>query len=174
MGHIAFGDLATWLASIGTVGTLLFTVVGLAHERRQKEREKRQEQADHISAWVAKEVDGKAWLAILNQSKDPIYEVVLSVVSFYEADLATGKHTPQAYRDYLSVVPPGGKSYGCVEDDYGGKTFHPAVEIAFKDVSGYFWLRRGDGTLIQISQPPVDYYRVALPVPWQLPEQQLP
>ena len=173
MIQIQLGDVGTWFASIGTVGTLLFTLIGLSHERIRRHSLEKKAQASHISAWVASEENGKAWLAVLNQSKDPIYEVVLSIVSFNESESASGKHTPSEYRDYLSVVPPN-KHYGCVESNYHGMGFHPTVEIAFKDINGQCWLRTGNGTLKEIPVAPVDYYHLALPIEWQLPEQQIP
>lgn len=151
----------------------MFTLIGIAAERKRLARAKRHEQASQVSAWVARESDGKAWIAVLNQSKNPIYEVVLSIVSFNVPDTSSGKYTPHEYRDFLSVVPPD-KHYACVENDYHGMGFHPAVEIAFKDIEGNYWLRKGNGSISEISTSPVEHYRLSLPVEWQLPEQQMP
>jgi hypothetical protein len=76
---ISWGDVATWVTGIATI--LLF-VIGFmqiqterkARIRREKELENqgRREQAELISAWIASEDYGHQWVAILNQSMQPI------------------------------------------------------------------------------------------------------
>ncbi len=122
------------------------------------------QQAELISAFIAKEVQYKAWVTILNLSTEPVYEVIVSIVAFQGADRGA-KHIA-----FLSVVPPG--STPVVTDaDYHGMCFHPSIEIVFSDVKGKNWVRSGRGELTEISQSPVDYYKLSRPLGWQLPEQ---
>jgi hypothetical protein len=102
MSKVQFGDLATWLAAAGTVAAFFLAFGQLEAERKSRRNERIEEQAQKISAWVAKEgpnpVKGQppiAWIAVLNNSSEPIYEVIVTVVRF--------QHIPK----FLSFVPPG-------------------------------------------------------------------
>jgi hypothetical protein len=174
MLHLQPGDLSSWFTAIGTVGTLCLVSLQANQERVQRRRERETDQASHVSSWVAKEQDDKVWLAIYNQSKAPIYEVVISIVPFHGDDKEDpGKETPNEYRDYLSVVPPG-KFYGYVKAGYSNNSFLPGVEIAFKDIGGLFWLRHRNGTLERLHEHPMQHYRLPTSIRWRLAEEDLP
>ncbi len=56
-----------------------------------------------------------------------------------------------------------------MDGGYHGMSFHPAVEIAFKDVKGKNWVRAGRGGLKELSKSPVEYYKLHQPLSWKLP-----
>jgi len=165
LNNLPFGDVATWFTGLATFGAFVVAFVQINNERQIRKNQERKSQAEHISAYIAKEVEYKAWITILNLSSEPIYEVIVSIVAFQGANPGP-KHIA-----FLSVVPPG-KAHVVTDADYHGMSFHPSIEIAFKDVRGKSWVRSGSGDLTEISQSPVDYYKLQRPLGWQLPEQE--
>src|SRR4051812_9394877 len=77
-----WGDVPTWVAAVGTAGTLIATVYLLF--RREQERHKAQ--AVLVSAWMAESAradDEETWdltYLVRNHSEEPVYEVVLTAV----------------------------------------------------------------------------------------------
>lgn len=165
LNNLPLGDVATWFTGLATFGALVAAFVQINNERKIRKSQERKSQAEHISAYIAKEVQYKAQITILNLSTEPVYEVIVSIVAIQGAG-GRAKHIA-----FLSVVPPG-KAHVVTDADYHGMHFHPSIEIAFKDVRGKSWVRSGRGDLTEISQPPVDYYKLSRPLGWQLPEQE--
>ena len=165
LNTLPFGDVATWFTGLATFGAFVVAFVQINNERQIRKNQERKSQAEHISAYIAKEVEYKAQVTIVNLSTEPVYEVIVSIVAFQGANPGP-KHIA-----FLSVVPPG-KAQVVTDADYHGMSFHPSIEIAFKDVRGKSWVRSGRGDLTEISQSPVDYYKLGRPLGWQLPEQE--
>lgn len=178
---ISLGDLATWAGAIGTFLAFFAVILQIRDERiiRKKtenaERERlHREQAEHISAWV----DNEDWqnrgpiaqIAVLNQSKEPIYQVIVSIVAFQGAGPSSGIETQDEFLGFLSIIPPKSKVTVEVNGGYHGMSFHPAVEVAFIDRNGQTWIRKGNGDLMQINHDPTDYYHLPRPLSWQLPK----
>jgi hypothetical protein len=57
-----------------------------------------------------------------------------------------------------------------VDGGWGGMSRRPGVELAFTDRAGVHWVRCADCNLVEIRQPPVEYYDLALPTNWGIPE----
>lgn len=148
------GDIATWVSGIGIVSTFIIGFIQINNERKFRKEKERREQAVHISAFIFKETPAKTTISLLNLSSEPVYEVIVSI-SVFEGTVS-GRHTKasQQFTSFLSVVPPG-RSFTHVDGGYNGMSFHPAIEIAFKDVKGKNWIRTGRGVLKEISKPPV-------------------
>lgn len=179
---IAWGDVATWVAGIGTVATFIVAFFQIHTEResrikREKETHirKMRDQAEHVSSWIAKVKDDPAqvWIAVSNQSTRPVYQVVLSLVMIQGNGPREGKEADATAHVLLSVAPPG-VVFTSVAADYRGMHRHPGIEIAFKDADGKFWIRKADGDLVEINKPPTEYYDVDLPVSWQFGAMEIP
>lgn len=127
----------------------------------------KREQADLVSAWIAKEEDVYAWIAVSNQSNLPVYKVILSTVNI-QGKAASGIESPNDHRALLSVAPPG-KWYTKLLIQRG-MSFIPGVELAFMDNKGQYWVRTGDGILRAIHQPSYEYYNLTMPVSWEYPK----
>ena|ERR1700733_14755202 len=162
------GDVATWVSGIGIVSTFIIGFIQIHNERKIRKEKERKEQAEHISAFIFKETLAKTTIALLNLSNEPIYEVIVSISVFQGSGGGRSIKEFYQYTSFLSVVPPG-KSFTHVDGGYHGMSFHPAVEIAFKDVKGKSWVRTGRGVLKEISKSPVDYYNLHSPLRWRLP-----
>ncbi len=187
------GDIATWIGAIGTLigslvtaGTLIVAFYQIHIERRARIAAEKQEslrttrsQAENISAWVDHEEsekgrDLRAAIVVLNQSTDPIYQVIVSIDSFDYPKAGVAETTnvldvAEVFRGFVSVVPPGKVSV-MVSGNYRGMHFHPAAEIAFMDKSNRYWVRKASGMLLSITESPVDYYHLARPLGWDLPK----
>src|SRR5262249_26633310 len=88
-GHteVAYGDLATWVGSIGVVATLYLALVQIRTEARHRradqiaaqERERRA-QAERISGWPSHKARETTPIILLNRSDEPVYEVIATLV----------------------------------------------------------------------------------------------
>jgi hypothetical protein len=180
MVRVELGDLGTWLAGLGTVGAFFLAFSQLEAERKRQRQVQYEGQAKSISAWVAREGIGTAqgddgpiaWVAISNSSNEPVHEVVATIVKFPHGggkdSLNDGKNVPLEFRAFISVVPPG-VSYARVSGGYRGMHFQPAVEIAFKDKNGKYWVRGKNGGTFEIHKDPVIHYGFSHPMSWVLP-----
>lgn len=162
------GDIATWVSGIGIVSTFIIGFIQINNERRIRKEKERKEQAEHMSAFIFKETHDKTTVALLNLSSEPVYEAIVSISAFHGAIISPTSHVARQYTSYLSVIPPG-KSFTIVDGDYHKLSFHPAIEIAFKDVKGRCWIRSGRGVLKEIDKSPFDFYKLHGPLNWQLP-----
>jgi hypothetical protein len=162
------GDLATWVSGIGIVATFIIGFIQISNERRIRKEKERKEQAERISAFIVKETTAKATIALLNLSSEPIYEVIVSISAFQGPSGSPADSSSRQYTSFLSVVPPG-KSFTYVDGGYKELAFHPAIEIAFKDVKGKNWVRTGRGALKEINKPPIEHYKLHRPLNWKLP-----
>jgi hypothetical protein len=102
-GQIHLGDLPTWLAGLGTVGTLGAALWQIGaerkrrHEREAQEREERHRaQARLISAVVGPEEESGGWavpertgIDLINGSPEPVYRLVVAIVSVQGAGMQT-------------------------------------------------------------------------------------
>src|SRR3984957_6454595 len=150
------GDIATWISGLGILATFIIGFVQINNERKFRKQKERREQAEHISAFIFKETSNKTTVALLNLSSEPIYEVIVSIAVFDTSSASHPTSGSHQYTSFLSVVPPG-KSLTHVDGSYHGISFHPSIEIAFKDVKGKSWIRTGRGVLKEISKSPVNY-----------------
>jgi hypothetical protein len=162
------GDIATWVSGLGIVATFIIGFVQISNERKYRKQKEHREQAEHISAFIHKEAPLKTTVALLNLSAEPVYEVIVSIAVFDSTHVVRPTNASHQYTSFLSVVPPG-KSYTHIDGSYHGMSFHPSIEIAFKDVKGKSWVRTGRGTLREISKSPVSYYKLHNPLRWRLP-----
>ncbi|HSW66341.1 MAG TPA: hypothetical protein VLI54_04370 [Bacillota bacterium] len=159
--RIHWGDASGWVAGIGTVATLAFAAWRyFVNVHRQ--------QANSVTSWVVSNNGRTAWHAIKNSSDNPVYEVIVSLVSFTGGN----ENASLEYKALVSVVPPG--TYYVRTHGNTGMHFHPGSEIAFKDVRGKSWLRKGDGSLKGISQAPPRHYGLSFPIGWTQPNSKDP
>jgi hypothetical protein len=171
--QIKLGDMAAWISGIGTLSAAWIAVAQYRKNSQDKARSYRQEQAGKITSWVLDNNGQTAWHVISNQSENPIYEVIVSLVAFQGAGDAIGKTTPINFRRFLSVVPPG--TYYVKTDGHSGMSFHPSSCVAFTDTQGVSWLRKGDGGLVELgTQKPMEFYDVPRPIGWELPNKKKP
>lgn len=178
------GDLATWCAALFTGGALftaLFQIRTERHIRAKNEadvlEDRNRAQASHVSAWI-KETwahDHQMWHAVQNTSHEPVYQVIITLVSIQGAGIPRegadikGSWLPYHFRSYLSVLPPG-KFYVSMPTGAQSMLVRFGVEVAFTDARGHFWVRKGDGYLEQLQSNPVEYYGLDSIVDWRYPE----
>lgn len=160
-----YGDLATWVGSVGTVGTLasgLWLLKRNEDDRRADAQNARKAQARHVSAWAeagggsqsGTEAD-MVWSShahLLNNSAEPIYDVLVRVVPWN----FPGQRTDQIELWRLPVAVPG-KEYQSTGSFRAPPVTWPqqyACTITFRDAAGIVWRRYADsGELIEMSPP---------------------
>lgn len=175
------GDLATWVGSIGIVATLAVTGRQLERERRLRRREEHRSQAIEISAWPGGadlqpvgpvQLPNGTLIMVANHSHQPIYEVVVTLVSVQGAG-------PQAGGDWVAEAEPGsgrlplgaafvavgpGNWTVTVSDSWHGMSVRVGAEIAFTDARGSHWVRRANGKLEELAAGAVEHYRLGRPI----------
>jgi hypothetical protein len=70
------------------------------------------------------------------------------------------------YGALIGNVPPG-EINSRINTGGGGMHIRHAIEIAFRDAAGRFWLRHGNGTLEEVTKHPLDLYNIEIPVGWE-------
>jgi hypothetical protein len=174
--------IATAAAAAGTVAAFCAALFQIGTERKARHRQEteiqqrdRRSQAERISAWPVETFDeGQTPIALSNRSEEPVYRAVVLLVMIQGAGARTGKELVASgnlqWLDTLTVIPPG-DHFTAVQAGWGGMMRRPGVEVAFTDRAGLHWLRRADGSLAEISKPPVEYYALGEPIGWSLPQE---
>jgi hypothetical protein len=169
---IDWGDVATWVTGLVTFGLFVIGFVQINNERKLRKKNEKElefrhnrEQAEKISGWIVKETPSlTAWVAIINQSPQPIYELIVTIVRLGSSGVPSGIPGRED-RKQIDVAPPG-KGYVEVGAHYQGMFHRPGVEIAFRDVAGKNWVRESDGKLMEIEKSTLEYYNIELPTGW--------
>jgi hypothetical protein len=183
---VHWGDVATWVASVGTVAAVSTALWQVWSQRRKELRNAFHEQAESISAWYSGDyriettsglvVDGVA-INLSNGSLQLVYEVVVFLVFVQGAAPRTGEewaveHLAEKRRGahvVLASVPPGLSS---VKVRWTGDSVRQGrfgAEIGFTDRKGTHWIRRATGELIQIPSTAIEHYRLGRPVDYRVP-----
>lgn len=187
--------IATTIALVIALGGLWLTRQQMASDKRDAEAEHRQEVADRkraqakqVSAWInllgtfkGMLTGLKSEITLNNSSGVPVYGVLAFMVLRQGAGPQTGEGIAQGDHGWagvgddmmptpVDVLPPG--AWVVERPVFSGAGMHhlPGVEIAFTDAAGYHWIRRVDGRLEEISEPPIEHYGIPQPVEWQEPK----
>jgi hypothetical protein len=169
------GDVPTWLAGVGTVGTLVTALwqIGNERERRiaqeQKDREEsRREQARRIASWPGPTppTGSEASIDLVNGSDEPVYNVVVGFV------FVQGAGAPRRLEDWkridaqpsaltpwttAAILVPGRWRVRVPPADFA-MGFRLSSEVGFTDRAGASWVRRGSGTLEELPRDPLAYF----------------
>ncbi len=105
-------------------------------------------------------------MAILNQSVQPIYNVIMSMVALNQ--IGENLTTISPHIACVDIVPPG-QGYVAIEALQFGHPGHSraGVEIAFKDIFENNWIRKTNGELVSLENSTVEHYEIDLPASWQ-------
>jgi hypothetical protein len=195
---IQLGDLPTWLAGVGTVGTLGAALWQIGaerkrrHEREAQEREERHlAQARLISAVMGPEepptkgrpeILGRTGIDLINGSPEPVYRLVVAIVSIQGAGMRTIEQWLE-YRDRrpytdnampittASILPSGNHRIWIQGTGWGrflaGRN---GAEVAFTDRAGSHWIRHAMGQLEELAGDPISHYLGAGPHDLVIPE----
>ncbi len=159
LSTLNWGDVPTWIASIGTLAAISIALWQILGDRRRAAEQQRRAQAELISAWYAGADHDHSRLVIRNASDQPIYEAVVVLV----INGRSGREAPPEYRRILLVVPPG--TYR-IQAPIGwrGMGATPGAEVAFTDRTGEaYWVRRAGGSLTEIDQTAIEHYAIDRP-----------
>jgi hypothetical protein len=156
-----WGNVAEWIAAIGTVGALWYALVQFGQHRRARHIE----QARLVSAWIRsiREPDvplssdqTEITLVLRNGSPEPIYNCAVYVWTSDPPEL--GVDLP-AVGGVSDLVPPSTESESTAFVDIPFYSFEEAhgrglsnVDLLFTDASGSHWHRDRGGRLISRSE----------------------
>jgi hypothetical protein len=168
-GPLFWGDVATWVTGLATIALFVIGFLQIRRERltrikSEKESETRQlrVQAELISSWIAREDQDCTWMAILNNSPQPVYDLImkLEILGAVIDDLSLYS---VGYPTYVNIVPPG-LAYVAGSPVSHGMMKQFTVGIGFRDAAGRNWIRRQDGKLASIGVSPLIHFKIDLPI----------
>lgn len=158
---------SSWIAISGAAagGALIISVLALVLQlldRHNRNAEKKQDQANHISAWVSRTVDTKSdddddddyayFVNARNLSEQPVYSVYVRVRT----------EEPALVMRYVKwdVLPPGETLLSDITDDFprGALTSNRQVTLTFQDALGKLWQRRPDGIIERAESVDVPFH----------------
>lgn len=149
------------IQAVGTITAILFTARQIRKERLMNEKE----QASCISCWMSHEyLTDKPLLRnieILNSSKQPIYNVVVSIDGIHYDDKTVDNINDKI--SYVQIVSPG-HYYVSAQHSGGGMNMQFSASISFTDASGRHWYRDAWGKLKQKERDVFDERKISLPV----------
>jgi hypothetical protein len=183
---IQIGDVATWVASIGTIGALGAALWQIRNERKrriaqeiQDRSERHQSQARLVAAWIGEIEyatedssydDGRTAIELLNGSAEPIYSLVTGLVYIQGA----APESMEAWFELrkrsepdnqvsspillLSILPPGRWRIWLPASAWGVLGGRIGAEVAFTDRAGAHWVRRGTGELEELPTSPFEHF----------------
>lgn len=185
------GDLPTWLASVGTVGTLAVALRQVATERKRriaqetKDRdESRREQARRIASWpgLAEPSGIITTVDLVNGSDEPVYNVVVAFVFVQGTDaprriedwkaLSTEKTKVFPPATTAAILAPGRWRVQLPDSADFAMSYRPGSEVAFTDRAGVSWVRRASGALEELPTDTLHYFEefgVEKPYEFQVP-----
>jgi hypothetical protein len=171
--HLDFGNVPGWIGGIGTTLAVSLALYQTATNRTRQIREDRRSQAALVSGWPEKEKYPNnrhiVVTVLLNNSEEPVYEVVVSLVLVQGAGPRKGEDLDNAwYRPVLSILPPGKWTVEVAGGGHGMQMRY-GIEVAFTDRGGHHWIRRTDGALQEITKNAVDYYELGRPQSFFVP-----
>lgn len=136
--------VANWIAAIANVTLFIIGFRTLRSDRQRiikMELNDRQKYAENVYAWIEERKIDKVEVFCRNGSKSAIYEVKVALINnlgsllsqVYEIELMKPL---EELRFYINQVPNGDVC---------------SVIVVFRDTSGIFWKRDGNGRLLEIS-----------------------
>lgn len=186
MGGINLGSIPTWVAGVGTVGTLSAALVQIRGERKRRLMQEiaatkslKESQAQLIAAWAGRpetpqiqnpdtngKHQGRTPINLINSSNAPVYSLVASIVFIQGAAYKTTEelltHSTNELRPIttIAILPPGVWRIWIPGSHWsgilGGRS---GAELAFTDRAGFHWIRRAMGALEELSDPPFQYFQ---------------
>lgn len=163
------------------VGVLAGLLVGVAWTVRHEVVYRAQGQAGMIAGRILAPDAGGIWAGLTNASEVPVYSVVAWIVATGGPAPRTGEEWVERIRAaagpvdggdvarepstpaLLPLLPPGATPLELPAWASSGSGGRPAIEIAFTDVTGRHWIRRGDGRLASIDAPAWRHYGLTSP-----------
>lgn len=193
----SWGDVPTWVASVGTVAAFGAAFWQIRTERRHRieadnheRRERHEAQARLISAmpgpvdeapkpWYP---EGRTGVDCVNSSAEPVYNIVVGIVFIQGAAPRTMEGIMTMERPgvpgmpitTLALMPPGRSRVWIAGTGWTRiMAGRPGVEVAFSDRARVHWIRRANGALDELDANPFEYfgrYGLSGPYDLQVPE----
>jgi len=126
---------------------------------RKEHRQAERRNAEAVTAWF--ELPNLA--VIRNASDAVIYEVIVALRNANHVEEGLGPAV-QPWLAVAQLVPPGKEARIELPGGWGGMGFKPAIEAAFRDAAGMWWVRGHRGTLSEVQGTAYQRYGLMLPL----------
>jgi len=186
---LRWGDLPTWIASVGTVGALGAALFQINTERQRRhaaeaarKADEHQAQARLMSAVMGPQVEdpvnpdhpeysGRTGIDIINASSEPVYNVVVGVTFVqgaapHDLEGIIKSHLGGETKFWpvpattVAVIPPGRFRVWIPGRHWSGiLSGRNGAEVAFTDRAGSHWIRRAMGKLEELPSDPLEYFK---------------
>jgi hypothetical protein len=151
-----WGDVPTWLASIGTVAAVWLALSQILADRRTVRAHIKRSQAELVAAWYAGDRGDASLLVVSNTSTQPVFNG------------HGGEGVPPDYRRVFLEVPPGTFEVA-VSSHWHGMSATPGAEVAFTDRTGRAnWIRRANGDLEEGGESAIEHYDIGRPFDYDI------
>src|SRR5580704_7129672 len=147
--------MAAVAGAVGTIGVVGVSLWLARNQGRDTAGERKRAQAEKITAWFVPyegEQDNQyavyVGLQIKNSSDQLIYDLIAQTVAVQGAARRTAVgDSDERNRELAALVGniPPGMTTTRINSAGGGMFIRHAIEIAFRDAAGRYWLRHGDG-----------------------------
>lgn len=155
--------LGSGLLALGALGFSLWqyrkTNKRLDAVERNEHRQAERRQAEAVTAWF--EFPNLA--VVRNSGGAVIYEVVVALRNANHIEESLGP-VVKPWVVVTQLVPPGKEARIELPGGWGGMSFKPAIEAAFRDAAGIWWVRGHRGTLSELQGDPYGRYGLMLPL----------
>jgi len=163
----ALSAWSTFWQAIGTVAAVVVALGAVVFDVISRWREGRRRQAELVAGWFdSSSIQGDTSpIVLVNSSRVPVYEVVVSLVLIQGAGPREGRQLSgemSSYRVVVDTLPPGTWMTE-MEGGWGGMSRWPGVEVAFTDVAGRHWVRTADGAMRRLRVAPHTWYNIDPP-----------
>ncbi len=187
---IQWGDVPTWVAAVGTVGTLASALWQIQTERKRRiasdellRSEQHVRQARLVAAYLGEEQrpesetqiagheGGRTEVFLVNNSSEPVYSVVVGIVFVQGAgphsleEMLKLNHEQYQRRGPVTTVSivPGGLYRVWIAGTGWTRILsgRGGVEVAFSDAAGAHWIRRSTGKLDELAMRPLEHMQQA-------------
>lgn len=157
------GDWATWVGSVGVVLTLILMLGLIERDRRvrrsdqaQRRKELLRSQAERVAGWpeVFDFGPGQRAITLNNLSDSVVYRVYIFLITLNGTGPSSAEELVGSMDEIVAVdvLPPGRWRVGVSRAVSARSDVRFAVELAFTDQSGNYWLRRANGALEELSK----------------------
>jgi hypothetical protein len=166
------GSWADWAAGIVALLALGFSLFQYKTTKprldaleRKEHRQAERRHAEAVTAWF----EAPSVAVVRNAGDAVIYEVIVALRNANSTEESAGPINNQ-WAAITQLVPPRIEARIEVQQGWGASGFKPAIETAFRDAGGMWWVRGHRGTLSELPGNPYERYGLMLPASYALAE----
>jgi hypothetical protein len=159
MSGIQLGTVAEATGALATFMAVLVALYIARSDSKDRRRREERQQATQISAYIVTQT-GKNSVVLINASKEPVYDVVISYGVAYGAGMTYFKGNDDLL--FIRILPSCEAVSKEPRNPGGGMHVQLGIAISFRDAKGRYWRRDATGRLeetgptfkeLEVSEP---------------------